>query len=123
VKIGYILWLLVTGVIFSAVRIIGNPFSNEVQYRIEYVGGVGKTLWGNYTITPHDKSQSVTTERAIGQLPQTVNFTTGKNAIVSANGSTASQEAITIEIYKNGVKCSNSDSTGRAGVSDTIVCR
>jgi hypothetical protein len=114
VKIGYILWLLVTGVVFSAVRIIGNPFSNEVQYRIEYAGGVGK---------PHDRSQSVTTERAIGQLPQTVNFTTSKNAIVSANGSTASQEAITIEIYKNGVKCSNSDGSGRAGVSDTIVCR
>ena len=66
-KIGYILWLLVTGVTFAGVRIIGNPFSNEVQYRIEYTGGVGKTLWGNYSITPHNKSQSVTTERAIGQ--------------------------------------------------------
>ncbi len=122
-KTGYILWLLVTGVMFSAVRIIGNPFSNEVQYRIEYTGVTGKTLWGNYTITPHNKSQSVTTERAIGQLPQTVNFTTAKNAIVSANGSTTSQEAITIKIYKNGVECSNSSGTERAGVSDTIVCR
>ncbi len=122
-KIGYILWLLVTGVVFATVRIIGNPFSNEVQYRIEYTGGVGKTLWGNYMITPHDKSESVTTEKAIGQLPQSVNFTAGKNAIVSANGSTVSQEPITIVIYKNGVECSNSDGTERAGVSDTIVCR
>lgn len=122
-KIGYLVWSLVTGVGLVGVRSFGNPFSDSVSYKIEYVGKTGETLWANYTITPHNKLQATTTERVIGKLPQTVKFTTGKNAIVSANGSISTQEPITIKIYKNGVECSNSDGIGRAGVSDTIVCR
>jgi hypothetical protein len=116
-------WSVVTGVTLFGVRTFGNPFSNNVQYRIEYAGKSGNTLWGNYTITPHNRSLTTTTERVIGQLPQTVNFTGNKNEIVSANGSTTSQEPITIKIYKNGVECSNSQGTDSAGVSNTIICR
>jgi hypothetical protein len=123
VKSVYILWSVVTGLMLVGVRTFGNPFSNEVQYRIEYAGAAGKTLWGNYMITPHNKLQTTTNERVIGQLPQTVNFTTGKNAIVSANGSTTNQEPIVIKIYKNGVECSNSQGNGIADVSNTLVCR
>jgi hypothetical protein len=123
VKSLYILWSVVTGVTLVGARTFGNPFSNDVQYRIEYTGAVGKTLWGNYTITPHNKLNATTTERVIGQLPQTVKFTTGKNAIVSANGSTTTQTPITIKIYKNGAECSNSRGNGSTDVSDTLVCR
>ena len=119
-KSTYISVLVVVGVTFFGVRAFGNPFSDEARYRIEYIGQSGKTLWGNYTITPHNKSNGTTTERVIGQLPQSVEFTTKKNAIISANGSIATQEPIAIEIYKNGVKCSNSKGTR---VSDTIICR
>ena len=112
-----------TGVSLFGVRTFGNPFSNNVEYRVEYTAKSATMLWGNYTITPHNKLHSTTSERVIGKLPQSIKFTTSKNAIVSANGSTTSQEPITIKIYKNGAECSNSRGTGDAIVSDTIVCR
>jgi hypothetical protein len=105
------------------VRTFGNPFSNEVQYQIHYIGKAGTTVWGDYTITQHGKFRNSNTEKAVGELPLVVNFTTTKNAIVSANGSTANQEPVKIEIYKYGVECSNSKGTDRAGVTDTTVCR
>jgi hypothetical protein len=123
VKSVYVLWSLVTGVSLFGVRTFGNPFSNQVQYRVEYSGKAGTTLWGSYTMTEYNKSRSSVTEQAIGKLPVVINFTTGKNVIVSANGSTTSREPITIKIYKHGSECSNSDRTDRAGVTDTIVCR
>jgi hypothetical protein len=63
------------------------------------------------------------TEQAIGKLPLTIKFTSGKNMSISANGSTTNQEPVTIKIYKHGSECSNSEKTDRAGVTDTIVCR
>ena len=114
---------MVTGLSLVGVRTFGNPFSNEVQYRVEYSGKVGSTLWGSYTTTAADRSRSSVTAQAIGKLPVVINFTTGKNVIVSANGSTTNQEPITIKIYKHGSECSNSDRTDRAGITDTIVCR
>jgi hypothetical protein len=123
VKSVYVLWSLVTGVSLLGVRTFGNPFSDQVQYRVEYSGKVGTTLWGSYTQTQTNRSRSSITEQAIGKLPLTVNFTTGKDTIVSANGSTSSQEPITIKIFKHGSECSTSERTDRAGVTDTIVCR
>jgi hypothetical protein len=123
VKSVYIVWSLVTGVSLLGVRTFGNPFSDQVQYRVEYSGKAGSTLWGSYTMTEHNRSRRSTTEQAIGKLPLTINFTTGKNMTISANGSTANQEPITIKIYKHGSECSTSDRTDRAGVTDTIVCR
>ncbi len=74
-------------------------------------------------MTQHDRSRTSTTEQAIGKLPLTVSFMTGKNMTISANGSTTNREPITIKIYKHGAECSNSSRTDRAGVTDTIVCR
>ena len=105
------------------VRAFGNPFSDGGQYLVECSGKAGSTLWGSYTITPHDRTRRSTTEKTIGQLPLRIAFTGGKNAIVSANGSTTNQEPVTIKIYKNGVECSNSGGIDRAGITDTIVCR
>ena len=119
----YFLWSLVTGVGLMGVQTFGNPFSDRVQYRVEYSGKVGSTLWGSYTMTQHDRSRSSTTEQAIGKLPLTINFTTGKNMTIAANGSTTDREPITIKIYKHGAECSNSSRTDRAGVTNTIVCR
>ncbi len=119
----YVLWSLVTGVSLFGVRTFGNPFSDRVQYRVEYSGKAGSTLWGSYTMTQHNRSRSSTTEQAIGKLPLTIDFTTGKNMIISANGSTENREPITIRIYKHGSECSNSDRIDRAGVTDTVVCR
>jgi hypothetical protein len=123
VKSVYILWSLVTGVSLLGVRTFGNPFSDQVQYRIEYSGKAGSTVWGSYTQTQHNRSRSSVTEQAIGTLPLTINFTSGKNLTISANGSTTNQEPITIKIYKHGSECSTSERTDRAGVTDTIVCR
>jgi hypothetical protein len=123
VKSVYILWSLVTGVSLLGVRTFGNPFSDQVQYRVEYSGKVGTTLWGSYTQTQHNRSRSSITEQAIGKLPLTVNFISSKNMTISANGSTADQEPISIKIFKHGSECSNSERTDRAGVTDTIVCR
>jgi hypothetical protein len=118
-----VLWSLVTGIGLFGVMTFGNPFSNQVQYKVEYSGRAGSTLWGSYTMTQHDRARSSTTQQAIGKLPLTIDFTTGKNLTISANGSTANQEPITIKIYKHGSECSNSDRIGRAGVTDTVVCR
>ena len=120
----YIVWLVSTGLAVSVAQNFGNPFGGgEAEYRIEYAGKAGTTLWGNYIITEHDQSRSNTTEKVIGELPQTVNFTGKNNAIVSANGSTTSQEPVAIQIYKNGKQCGNSQGTDRAGITGTIVCR
>jgi hypothetical protein len=123
VKSVYVLWSFVTGVSLLGVRTFGNPFSDQVHYRVEYTGKAGSTLWGSYTMTEHSRSRNSVTEKAIGKLPLTIDFTTSKNQIVSANGSTANQEPITIKIYKHGSECSTSDRTDRAGVTDTTVCR
>ena len=112
-----------TGVGLFGVQTFGNPFIDRVQYRVEYICKAGSTLWGSYTMTEHSSARSSTTEQAIGKLPLTINFTTGKNMTISANGSTTSREPITIKIYKHGSECSNSDRTDRAGVTNTIVCR
>jgi hypothetical protein len=123
VKSVYVLWSLVTGVSLLGVRTFGNPFSDQVQYRVEYSGKAGSTLWGSYTMTQHNRARTSVTEQAVGKLPLIINFTTGKNMTISANGSTANQEPIIIKIYKHGSECSNSDRTDRAGVTDTTVCR
>jgi hypothetical protein len=123
VKSVYILWSLVTGVSLLGVRTFGNPFSDQVQYRVEYSGKVGTTLWGSYTQTKHNRLRSSVTEQVIGKLPLSINFTGGKDVIVSANGSVSNQEQITIKIYKHGSECSNSERTDRAGVTNTTVCR
>ena len=104
------------------VQTFGNPFSDRVQYRVEYSGKAGSTLWGSYTMTQHDRRNS-TTEQAIGKLPLSISFTTAKNMTISANGSTTDREPVTIKIYKHGAECSNSSRTDRAGVTATIVCR
>ena len=117
------MWSVVTGVGLFGVRTFGNPLSNEVQYRVEYIGKAGSTLWGDYTITQNNRLRESTTEKAIGKLPLVVNFTTGKNAIVSANGATTDREPIIIKIYKHGSECSNSQGTDSAGITSTIVCR
>lgn len=122
-KSAYILWSVVTGASLMGVRTFGNPLSNEVQYRIEYQGKAGTTVWGDYTITQNNRLRDSTTEKAIGQLPLVVNFTTGKNAIVSVNGSTENQQPVKIVIYKHGAECSNSEGTDSAGITRTIVCR
>ncbi len=119
----YVLWSVVTGLSLVAVRTFGNPFSNEVQYRVEYSGKAGATLWGSYTQTAHNRSKSSVTEQAIGKLPLTIKFTSVKDMTISANGSTTDQEPVRIKIYKHGSECSNSEKTERAGVTDTIVCR
>ena len=119
----YVLWSLAAGVGLFGIQAFGNPFSDRVQYRVEYNGKPGSTLWGSYTMTEHNRSRSSTTEQAIGKLPLTINFTTGKNMTISANGSTTNREPISIKIYKHGSECSTSDRTDRAGVTDTIVCR
>jgi hypothetical protein len=123
VKSVYVLWSVVTGLSLVGVRTFGNPFSNEVQYRVEYSGKAGTTLWGSYTQTAHNRGRSSVTEQAIGKLPLTIKFTSGKDMTISANGSTTDQEPVTIKIYKHGSECSNSEKTDRAGVTDTIVCR
>jgi hypothetical protein len=117
------LWSVVTGIGLLGVRTFGNPLSNEVQYRVEYIGKAGSTLWGDYTVTQNNRLRDSTTAKAIGTLPLVVNFTTGKNAIVSANGDTTDREQITIKIYKHGAECSNSQGTDGAGVTNTVVCR
>ena len=119
----YLVWSVVTGLSLVGVRTFGNPFSNEVQYRVEYSGKAGTTLWGSYTQTAHNRGRSSVTEQAIGKLPLTIKFTSVKDMTISANGSTANQEPVTIKIYKHGSECSNSEKTDRAGVTDTIVCR
>jgi hypothetical protein len=122
VKSAYVVWLTLTGVAVFLTRIFGNPFGGETEYRIEYAGKVGATLWANYTITEHDKSRENTSEKIIGTLPQTVKFTSKNNAIVSANGSTTGREPITIKIYKNGSACGSSQGS-ESRITDTIVCR
>lgn len=122
-KSAYILWSLVTGASLLGMRTFGNPLSNEVQYRIEYLGKAGTTVWGEYNITKNDRQRDRTTETAIGKLPLVINFTTGKNTIVSANGSTENQQPVKIVIYKHGAECSSSDSNGNIGITSTIVCR
>jgi hypothetical protein len=118
-----VVWSVVTGLSLVGVRTFGNPFSNEVQYRVEYSGKAGTTLWGSYTQTAHNRGRSSVTEQAIGKLPVTIKFISGKDMTISANGSTTDQEPVTIKIYKHGSECSNSEKTDRAGVTDTIVCR
>jgi hypothetical protein len=105
------------------VRMFGNPFSNEVSYRVEYSGKPGSTVWANYTKTKPDRTRSSTTEQAVGQLPLVVSFTTGKHEIVAANGSTTDGNPVTIKIYKHGAECSSSDRVDRVKVTDTVVCR
>lgn len=119
----YVLWSVVTGVGLFGVRTFGNPFSDRVDYRVEYSGKAGSTLWGSYTTTQNGRSRISTNQQAVGKLPLTINFSTGKNMTISANGSTANQEPITIVIYKHGSECSNSDQIDRAGVTATVVCR
>jgi hypothetical protein len=119
----YVLWSVVTGISLFGVRNFGNPFSNQVQYRVEYSGKAGSTVWGSYTKTKHDRTRSSETEKAVGKLPLTISFTTDKNVSVAANGSTTDRQPITIKIYKHGSECSNSDRTDRAGVTNTVVCR
>ena len=87
----YVLWSLVTGVGLVGIQAFGNPFSDRVQYRVEYIGKAGSTLWGSYTMTEHNRARSSTTEQAIGKLPLTINFTTSKNMTISANGSALSR--------------------------------
>jgi hypothetical protein len=123
VKSVYVLWSVVTGVGLLGVQTFGNPFSDRVQYRIEYSGRAGSTVWGSYTLTNRDRARSSNTEKAIGKLPLTVNFTTGKNMTISANGSTTNGEPVKIEIFKHGSECSNSNQTDEAAVTDTVVCR
>jgi hypothetical protein len=118
----YAVWLTLTGIAVFLTRIFGNPFAGETEYRIEYTGKVGTTLWANYTVTEHDKSREKITEKVIGTLPQTVKFTSTNNSIVTANGSTTSREPITIQIYKNGNACGSSQD-GETRITDTIVCR
>jgi hypothetical protein len=118
----YAVWLTLTGMAVFLTKIFGNPFAGETEYRIEYAGKVGTTLWANYTVTEHDKSGEKTSEKVIGTLPQTVKFTSKNNSIVTANGSTTSREPITIQIYKNGNACGSSQD-GEARITDTIVCR
>lgn len=100
----------------------GNVFGGETEYRIEYMGKAGTTLWANYTITDRDKSRENTTEKIIGTLPQTVTFTSKNNSTVSANGSSSNKEPITIKIYKNGSVCGASRRS-EVRITDTIVCR
>lgn len=121
-KSGYIVWLLLSGVAIFALRAVGNPFSPEANYRIEYMGRIDASLWGSYTITQNDRLRTRTTEKVIGQLPRTISFSAPNNAIVSANGSAGNRQSVTIKIYKNGVVC-NSSSSVDSGVTDTIVCR
>jgi hypothetical protein len=123
IKSGYVLWSVVTGIGLLGVRTFGNPLSNEVQYRVEYIGKAGSTLWGDYTVTQNNRTRDSNTEKAVGKLPLVINFTTGKNAIVSANGSTTDQEPVIIKIYKHGSECSNSQGTDLAGITNTTVCR
>jgi hypothetical protein len=122
VKSGYILWLLLSGVVVFALRAFGNPFSPEANYRVEYIGKPGNSLWGSYSITQNDRLRSRTTEKVIGELPRTVSFNAPNNATISANGAAGNRQAITIKIYKNGIECSSSSSV-ESGVTDTIVCR
>jgi hypothetical protein len=122
VKSAYVVWLTLTGVAVFLTQIFGNVFGSETEYRIEYAGKAGTTLWASYTITEHDKSRDNTTEKIIGTLPQTVKFTSNNNALVSANGSTTNREPITIKIYKNGSPCGSSQGS-EARITDTIVCR
>jgi hypothetical protein len=122
VKSVYVVWLALTGAMVFLTQIFGNPFASSAEYRIEYAGKVGATLWGNYTITEHNKSRDNITEKVIGELPQTVNFTSTNNAIVSANGSTINQDRVDIQIYKNGRAC-NTPQSDRVVVTNTIVCR
>jgi hypothetical protein len=122
VKSAYIVWLTLTGVAVFLTKFFGNPFVGETEYRIEYTGKVGTTLWATYNVTDRDKSRENTSEKIIGTLPQTVKFTSNNNSIVSANGSTASREAIKIQIYKNGSSCGSSESS-ESRITDTIVCR
>ncbi len=121
-KSEYVVWLTLTGVAVFLMKMFGNPFGGETEYRIEYTGKVGTTLWANYTVTDHDKSRENTTEKIIGTLPQTVKFTSKSNSIVSANGSTTTREPIAIRIYKNGSAC-GSERGIEARITDTIVCR
>jgi hypothetical protein len=123
VKSAYVLWSVVTGVGLLGVQTFGNPFSDRVEYRVEYSGKAGSTVWGSYTTTNRDRFDSSNTEKAIGKLPLTVNFTTGKNMTISANGATTNGEPVTIRIFKHGSECSNSDRSDGAGVTDTVVCR
>jgi hypothetical protein len=123
VKSVYVVWSFVTGLSLLGVRTFGNPFSSQVPYRVEYSGKAGSTLWGSYTQTAHNRMRSSITEQAIGKLPLIVNFTSGKDMTISANGSTENQEPIVIKIFKYGSECSNSERTDRAGVTDTVVCR
>ncbi len=118
----YVLWLALTGATVFLTQIFGNPFASSAEYRIEYGGKVGATLWGNYTITEHNKSRDNITEKVIGELPQTVQFTGANNAIVAANGSTINKGRVTIQIYKNGRAC-NTPQSGQTEVTATIVCR
>jgi hypothetical protein len=117
-----VFWLTLTGMAVFLTRVFGNPFAGETEYRIEYTGKVGMTLWATYSITEHDKSRENITEKVIGTLPQTVKFTSKNNSIVTANGSTTNKEPITIQIYKNGNACRSSQSS-ETRITDTVVCR
>jgi hypothetical protein len=121
VKSVYVVWLTLTGGAVFLTRVFGNPLGGETEYRVEYAGKVGATLWGSYTITEHNEFRNNASEKVIGTLPQTVKFTSKNSSIVTANGSTTNQEPITIRIYKNGRPCGNQGAEG--GITDTIVCR
>ncbi len=103
-------------------RIFGNPFGGDVEYRIEYTGKVGASLWANYTIAEHNELRNSTSEKVIGELPQTVKFTSKNDSIVSASGSTTDRDPVTIQIYKNGRPCASYQSD-RGGITDTVICR
>jgi hypothetical protein len=117
----YLVWLALTGATVLLMRIFGNPFGGDVEYRIEYTGKVGASLWANYTIAEHNELRNSTSEKVIGELPQTVKFTSKNDSMVSASGSTANRDPVTIKIYKNGSPCASSEGAG--GITDTIVCR
>jgi hypothetical protein len=118
----YLVWLALTGATVLLIRIFGNPFGGNVEYRIEYTGKVGTTLWANYTIAEHNGLRNSTSEKVIGELPQTVKFTSKKDSIVSASGSTTDRDPVTIQIYKNGSLCASFQSD-RGGITDTVICR
>ncbi|MUL36105.1 hypothetical protein BWI75_07020 [Gloeocapsopsis sp. AAB1 = 1H9] len=95
--------------------------SNQDQYQIKWQGVSGQEIFGSYSIQDADFNKPVRVESIHLKLPHKVDFSSSKNSIVSATGFATTGNQVTVEIYKNGLKCGKTVMVG-SGVPANKVC-
>lgn len=120
--------VFLAGFAFSAFRAFCNPllafsssFSSEDKYQIKWEGSTEAQLYGSYVIMNiHNPNAPTRVEKVNAKLPYTVNFSTPKNAMVSASGDTLSKGYVIVEIYKNGMKCGKEAIIGSGAIGNKV---